>query len=93
MLSYYCLIVTYGLTTHSQDIRLRNLSDLDFDLSRSIKVKCDTVIELPVYIFLLMRNSNIRPKSAPLQDIRLQKQSDHDFDLSKSLKVKCDGVI
>ena len=27
-----------------QDIRLSNLSDLNFDLSRSVKVRCDGVI-------------------------------------------------
>ncbi len=33
---------------------LQNLSDLDFDLSRSLKVKCDSVIGLHIYGFLLM---------------------------------------
>ncbi len=54
-----------------QDMRLRNLSDLEFDLSRSLKVKCYDVIGLSLYAFLLMFNSNICPNSAPLQDIRL----------------------
>ncbi len=44
----------------------QNLSDLDFDLSRSLKVKSDDVIELAIYGFLLMINSNIGPNSAPL---------------------------
>ena len=48
---------------------------------------------LPLYIFLLIFNSNIWPNSAPLQDIRLQNLSDLDFDLPRSLKVECDGVI
>ncbi len=47
----------------------QNLSDLTIDLSRSFKVICDSVIELPIYAFLLMFNSNIWPNSAPLQDI------------------------
>ena len=38
-----------------------NLSDLDFDLSRSPKVKSDDVIGLTIYGFLLMVNSNIGP--------------------------------
>ena len=76
-----------------QDIKLQNVSDLDFDLSRSLKIKCDSVIGLPVYAFLLMLYSHIWPNSAPLQDIRLRNRSDLDFDLSGSLKVKCDGVI
>ncbi len=32
---------------------LQSLSDLDFDLSRSPKIKCDGSIGLPVYDFLL----------------------------------------
>ena len=33
-----------------QDVRLRNLRDLEFDLSRSLKVKCGSVIELYAYM-------------------------------------------
>ncbi len=54
-----------------RDIRHRNLSDLDFDLSRSLKVKSDGVIGLPIYGFLLMVNSNIVPNLAPLRDMTL----------------------
>ncbi len=54
-----------------RDIRLRNLSDLEFDLSKSFKVGCDVVIGLPTYGFPLMVNNNIGANSAPLQDIRL----------------------
>ncbi len=37
-------------------------NDLEFDLSRSLKVKCDDgVIEHPIYAFILMLNSNIGP--------------------------------
>ncbi len=36
-------IVTYGLAS-LQDIRIQNLSDFDFDLLRSLKVKYDSVI-------------------------------------------------
>ena len=69
----------------------RNLSN--FDLSMSHKVKCDSVIGLPIYGFLVVSNSNIWPNSTPLQNIRLQNLSDLDFELSRSLKVKCGGVI
>ncbi len=75
-----------------QDIRLQNLSDIEFDLSRSLKVKCDSVIGLPIYAFLSVFNSNIWPNFAPLQDIRLQNRSDLESDLSRSLKVKCDII-
>ena len=67
-----------------QDIRLRNLSDLEFDLSRSLKVICDDVIGLLIYAFLLMFNSNLWPNSSPSQDIRLRNLSELEFDLSRS---------
>ena len=69
-----------------QDIRLWNLSDLDFDISRSLKVKYDTVIGLPIYNFLLVFNSSIWPNSASLRDISCQNVSDLNIDLSTSLK-------
>ncbi len=47
-----------------QDIRLCNQSDFKFDLSRSLKVKCDDVIELAIHSFLFIY-------TAPLQDIRI----------------------
>ncbi len=72
---------------------MKNLSDLDIYLSRSLKVKCDGVIGLAIYGFLLMVNINIWPNAAPLRDIRLQNPSDLDFDRSSSLKVKSDGII
>ncbi len=34
-------------------------SDLNFDLSRSLKVKRDNAIGLPIYGFLLVFNTNI----------------------------------
>ncbi len=49
------------------DIRLRNLGDLDSDLSRSLKVKSDSTIGLSIYGFLLLFNCNICPNLAPLQ--------------------------
>ncbi len=73
-----------------------NQGDLDFDLSRSIKVKCDGTIGVPIHGFLLMFNSNIGPNWAPLRDISLvslQNPSDLDFDLSRSLKVKSNGSV
>ena len=39
-------------------IRLRNLSDLDFDLSRSLKVECDGVIGFSIYGFPFIYISN-----------------------------------
>ncbi len=92
--SYWWLISNIGPNfTPLWLIRLRNLSDLDFDLSRSFKVKCHGVIGLAIYVFLLMATSNLWPNFAPLRDIRLRNLSDLDFDLSRSFKVKCHGVI
>ncbi len=36
------------------DIRLGNLGDLDFDLSRSLKVKSNGAFRLPIYCFLFV---------------------------------------
>ncbi len=57
--------------------------DLEFDLSRSLKVKCEGGIGLPIYGFLLMFNSNRGLNWAPLRDISLQNLGDLDFDLSR----------
>ncbi len=59
------IYIPYGYPT------TENLSDLDFDLSRSVNVKFDNAIGLAIYGFLLIVNSNIGPNSAPLRDIRL----------------------
>ena len=45
-----------------------------------------SVIGLPIYAFLFMFNSNIRPNSAPLRDVRFQNLGDLDIDLSRSLR-------
>ncbi len=37
---------------------LWNLSNLEIDLSRSLKVKCDFAIELPIYGILLIPKRN-----------------------------------
>ncbi len=65
-------------------MRLRNWSDLDFDISRSLKVKYDSVIGLTIYAFLSM--FNIWPNSAPLKVKRLQNLTDLEFVLSRSLR-------
>ncbi len=73
-------IVTYSLIP-LQNIRLQNLTDLDFDLSRLLKVICDDVIGLSIYAFLLMCNSHLWPNCDPSQNIRPRNQSDLEFDL------------
>ncbi len=73
----------------------QNLSDIDFDISRSLKAKFDSAIGFPIHVygFLLMFNINIGPNKAPLLDISLQNLGDLEFDLSRSLKVESNGAI
>ena len=67
-------IYTYGITLFSflRDITLQNLSDLDIKLSRSLKIKCDDVIGIPIYCFLLIFNGSIWLNSHPLRNISLR---------------------
>ena len=39
----------------------QNLRDLEFDLSKPLKVKCDSAVGHPIYGFLLTFNSNLGP--------------------------------
>ncbi len=55
---------------------LHNLSDLDFETSMPLKVKCESVFGLPIHAFLLMFISNIWPNSATYWDIGFQSLSD-----------------
>ena len=60
----FLLMVNTNIVPNSvrlRDMRLRNLSDLDFDLSWSLKVKFEGAIGLSRYGFLLMFNSNMGP--------------------------------
>ncbi len=72
-----------------------NSSDLEVDLSRPLKVICDGVIGLAIYMygFLLMVNTNIGPNLAPLRDVKVCNQGHLNFGLSKSLKVKSNGAV
>ncbi len=47
------------------------MSDLDFDLSRSLKAKFDSAIGLPIYGFQLMFNYNIESHLVAFQNIRV----------------------
>ena len=68
-------------SAYLRDVMLRNLSDLDFDLSRSLNVKCDSFIGLPIHGFPLLFNSNMWPILAPLRVIGFQNLSNVDIDL------------
>ncbi len=62
-----------------RDISLRKRSDLEFDLSRSLKLNVIKPMDtLWLHVFPLMFNSIIWPNSAPLRVIRLQNLSDLD---------------
>ncbi len=63
---WICNSIKWPNSAHFRDIMLRNPSDLDLDLSRSLKVKSDSVIGLPIYGFLLVSDRNIWPSSAPI---------------------------
>ena len=67
-----------------KDMRLRNLSDLDIELSRSLR--SNVIIQLASLHSLLLFTNDIWPNAAPLRDITLQNLSDLDLDLSKSLR-------
>ena len=54
------------------DIATQNMQDLEFDISRSLKVKFDGAIGKPTYDFLLENNSNYMPIISILQDITTQ---------------------
>ncbi len=47
------------------------MSDLDIDLSRSLQVKSNGSVGLPIYDFLLVSNSNYMPKSHRLEVIAI----------------------
>ncbi len=67
-------------------IILQSLSDLDFDLTRSLKFKCDGAVGLSICDLLLVFDSNTLPISAPLRDISLRNLSFLDIDFSRSIK-------
>ena len=58
----------------------RLLGHLEFDLSRSLEVKCDCIIVLTIYDFLLLCNSNIWPKFDSF--IRYKASNLNDLDLT-----------
>ncbi len=59
---------------------LDHVEHFKFVLSRSLKVKCDNVIGLPIFGFVVVYSGKIWPNSA-LQDISFL--SDIDSDLSR----------
>ena len=74
MVSYYCLIVTYGLTRLLLRYKLSKSEWLWYWPFKITELKCNRINGLPMYALLLMFNSNMHVWSnpAPLQDIRLR---------------------
>ncbi len=70
------MIFCLGLLVSLRHTSLHNLSDLDFDLTGSPKVKYDGAVGLSICDFLLVSNSNTWPNSAPLRDISLRNRCD-----------------
>ncbi len=52
----YVFSTTYVLTRLSllRDMSFQNVSDLDFDLSRPLRLKTDAATELPIHGFILV---------------------------------------
>ena len=67
-----------------RDIKLQNLGDLEFDLSRLLKVKSNGAVTLPIYDILLVSNSNFLPNSHRLGVMATQKK----FLLSLIIRAK-----
>ena len=76
----------------SEDIAIQHEHDLEFDLSKSLKVKVYGAIRKPTYDFLLVNNSKYMPICSILWDIKNENMHDLEFELSRSLKVKVDGA-
>ena len=64
------------------DIAIQNIHDLEFDLSRSLKVKVDD-IRKPTYDFLLVNDGKYMPICSILGDIANQNMHDLEFDHSR----------
>ncbi len=59
-LRFWVVADVYGIIPYTT-ATTQNLSDIDFDLSRSLKVKSNGVIRLTIYSFLLVCNNNVGP--------------------------------
>ena len=84
---YWCLISnTWSNSPPFRRLSLQYLNGLDFDLSRTLKVKCDGAVALRCGNSFWCVISNTLPNSIHLRYSRLQNFSDFDLDLLTSLK-------
>ncbi len=58
MIIYSCLTETSPNAASLRNVKLRNLSNIDLDVSKLRKVKSDGTVGLTHYDFLLVFNSN-----------------------------------
>ncbi len=56
---YHCLITIWLNPACLRDTSLLNRGDFDFGLSRLVKIKCDSDIDLPTYDFHLMLTNGL----------------------------------
>ena len=78
-----CILATQGKITRANHVPITHLN---FVLSMSFKVKCDTVLGLTLSVFSVVCNSSTWPNSAPLRDISFQNLSNLGIDLLWSLR-------
>ena len=64
-----------------QDIDVQYMQELEFDLSRSWKVKVDDAITNSTYDLLLVNNSKYMPACSISWDVATQNMHDLEFDL------------
>ncbi len=50
---------------------IKNISNLDFDLSRSFNVKSDGATRHPIYDFLFIFNINIGPRLLNIEEFKI----------------------
>ncbi len=74
-----------------RDLRLQTLSKLDFDLSMSVKVKCDSAIAFPKWFLLLPVFIVTYPLAWLLYETQAFKMSD--VASQGHSRSKCDGAI
>ena len=73
----------YMPTCSILDLAIQNIHDLEFDLSRSLKVKVYREIRMPTYYFLLLNNSKYIDICSILGDTATQNMHDLEFDISR----------
>ena len=69
------------------------MGDLEFDLSKSLKVKSNGAVRLPIYDFLLVSNSNYMSNSHRLGVIVTQKMFSYLLSLGPNFDIQRMGGV